>query len=198
MKVFYENQILDGQTLQIRAVEVAKDLNQIWQWWTAPHTDGRWSVDFRLASIAGDRRPFNQSDLETYLRTLQGGHEMVPAILRIGHHDIGYTEGYRIGSSTLANHPMLDANDRGFHLLIGNLEFVGRGVGTSVMEHIIKWQFQEHPEAKRVGGEPKYDNLAAIKSLLKLPGSRREADIQLPHKMAAVVIIERDAFFGRR
>lgn len=198
MKQLYRAEMPQDKTIfEIREIDTTDDLDRIWKWWNAPHVTGRWSFDVRLGPIAGERRPYTIEDLGAYLKKMLHEGHLLPAILRLNAVDIGYTEGYEIGSSPLANHPMLEPNDRGFHLLIGSPEFVGRGVGTFIMEHIIKWQFTAHPKAKRVGGEPKFDNIGAIKSLLKLPGSRREEDMQLPHKKAAVVIIERDGFFAK-
>ena len=105
-----------------------------------------------------------------------------------------YVETYRVGDSPLADHRALAADDRGLHVMIGEVAYISKGVGAKIGPELVAWQLQAYPNARIVAAEPSAANKQAIRVATHCPGAEDLGDIRLPHKLARLVITHRQAF----
>jgi acetyl CoA:N6-hydroxylysine acetyl transferase len=168
----------------------------VWRWWNADHVRGKWSMEIRL----GPPRPegYSALDLASYLeRLLAGDGHVLPVIGMLDGVDMSYIEVYDVGASPLADHPELGSNDRGIHLIVGEPDFIGKGLITVIGMPLVAWQFATHPLSERVVVEPDAKNARAIRaahSAAKDAGVQERANVQLKHKMATLLFVERSSF----
>jgi len=173
---------------ELRTIDIEKDVDLIWGWWESDHVRLHWSVAFRLGPLLPGAQGYEKQALKAYLKKIIARpDEINPLIVRIGGVDVGYVEEYRIGSSPLSGHPELSADDRGYHVLVGDPAYARKGIMPRMGALLIEWQLAKYPQAKRVAADPDVRNTHAIQACLKIPGSIRLQDFQLPHKLAAVI-----------
>lgn len=186
----------DRGRFAIRPLALDDDLARVWKWWNADHVRGRWSVGVRLGPPPADG--YGIEHLARYLgRLLAGDHGVQPVIGMLDGVSMSYIEVYAVGSSPLADHPELAPDDRGIHLMIGEPAFVGKGLLTLIGMPIVGWQFAAHPRAARVVVEPDARNtraIRAIQSASREVAVEERANVQLPHKVANLMFVERTAF----
>ncbi len=180
----------------IRRLSLETDLAMVWRWWNADHVRGKRSMEIRL----GPPRPegYSALDLARYLeRLLAGGrHDVLPVIGMLDGVNMSYIEVYDVGASPLADHPELGSNDRGIHLIVGEPDFIGKGLVSIIGMPLVAWQFATHPRAERVVVEPDAKNARAIRAAhnaAKHAGVQERANVQLKHKMATLLFVERSS-----
>lgn len=175
--------------LTFRRVDIERDLDLVWGWWTAPHVQAYWSYAVRFGPKPATG--YTKDHLRRYwLDKAAPPGDFVAIIAELNGIPAGYIEDYRVAASPLAGHPLLGQDDRGFHAMMGNLDFRGTGLSNSVGGVIVQWQRRAYPLSRRTVMEPDAANAAAIHVALKIPGAKRHGDIQLPHKKAALIIVE--------
>ena len=200
----YATDLPDGRgRFEIRPLVLDADLEMVWKWWTADHVRGKWSMEARLGAAApGIGHTID--DLERYLQRSLAGNHVLPVIGMLDGTSMSYIEVYDVGASPLADHPELAPHDRGIHLIIGEPQFTGKGLLTLIGMPLLEWQFASHPRAERVVVEPDARNTRAIRaahSAAKAAGVQERANVQLKHKVATLLFVERASFAalaGRR
>lgn len=197
MSILYTTDLPQNRgRFEIRPLSRETDLAMVWRWWNADHVRGKWSMGIRL----GPPRPEGYSvlDLTRYLeRLLAGDSHVLPVIGMLDGVDMSYIEVYDVGASPLADHPDLASNDRGIHLIIGEPDFIGKGLVTAIGMPLVAWQFATHPRAERVVVEPDAKNARAIRAAqnaAKDAGVQERANVQLKHKVATLLFVERSSF----
>jgi lysine N-acyltransferase len=139
-----------------------------------PHVAGRWRQDWPAevwsAEVAGQ---------------LAGGHSR-PWTVWLDGAPLAYLEVYRVARDLLARHLPVEPHDLGVHLAIGADDDCGRGLGAAVLRAIAVGLLDAEPTCTRVLGDPAEDHRAARRAFAAA-GFVPVADIELPHKRAAVV-----------
>ncbi len=173
-----------AQTLTFRAATM-DDVGSLHAWMNDPHVDAFWQE-------AGDRAKH-----ERYLSALLADPHMLPLISSLDGTDFGYFEIYWAKESRLA--PFYDArdHDRGWHALIGEPAFRGRRFITAWMPSMMHYLFLDDSRTQRVVGEPVVTHHQQLRNLERT-GFARLKSFDFPHKRAALVMLERERFFGDR
>ncbi|KAK9429429.1 acyl-CoA N-acyltransferase [Lipomyces doorenjongii] len=130
-----------------------------------------------------------------YLKTLDGDKHVVTVIGSLDHEQFLYAELYYVAEDHLA--PFADGAglyDRGFHLLVGNERLRGPHIVRAWLTSIVHCLFLQDPRTQYVFLEPRTDNKKLIGYLLQ-HGFEKLKEFTFPHKRAALMRIDRDAFF---
>jgi RimJ/RimL family protein N-acetyltransferase len=104
---------------------------------------------------------------------------------------VGYLEVYDPVHDVLGAHYAAQPGDVGAHVLIGEEEYLGRysvALGFAVNRFLFG-----RPEVRRIVGEPDVRNHNFL-SLLVFLGFRKQAELDLPDKRAALMVCERRTF----
>jgi lysine N-acyltransferase len=148
------------------------------RWMAAPHVARHWQQDW---SIDEWRAEIDAQRAHAHSRPWIVAHEGEP---------VAYVEVYRPAIDVLAGSVTTDAHDLGVHLAVGDPERVGRGVGSAVLRAVGDGLLAADPESRRVLGDPDTGHDAARGAFAKA-GYRLVAEVDLPHKRAAVMALER-------
>ncbi|BCG00958.1 hypothetical protein PPGU19_055260 [Paraburkholderia sp. PGU19] len=94
--------------------------------------------------------------------------------------------------------PFYDAGDfdRGLHLLVGNSDYQSAGKLRAWFNGILHYMFLDDPRTQRIVGEPRIDHTRHIAWMHRL-GAYTLKEFDFPHKRAALVIVEREPYFGQ-
>lgn len=104
---------------------------------------------------------------------------------------VGYIEVYDPHRDVLGAHAPVREGDLGAHVLIGEEEHLGR-YSVAVGRAVARFLFSR-PDVLRLVGEPDVTNQNFL-SLLSFLGFRKEAEVQMPDKVAAFMVCERRDF----
>lgn len=104
---------------------------------------------------------------------------------------VGYIEVYDPHCDVLGAHAPVREGDLGAHVLIGEEEHLGR-YSVAVGRAVARFLFSR-PDVLRLVGEPDVTNQNFL-SLLSFLGFRKQAEIQMPDKVAAFMVCERRDF----
>lgn len=104
---------------------------------------------------------------------------------------VGYIEVYDPFRDVLGAHAPIREGDLGAHVLIGEEEHLGR-YSVAVGRAVARFLFSR-PDVLRLVGEPDVTNQNFL-SLLSFLGFRKQAEIQMPDKLAAFMVCERRDF----
>jgi hypothetical protein len=81
--------------------------------------------------------------------------------------------------------------DKGIHMLIGEDKFRGPHRVQKWLPALVDYVFRVSPETVRIVAEPRADNMKMIWYLEKVGGFRKIGKMQLPHKVAEFVVVDR-------
>ncbi len=162
----------------LRRLSPDDDLDLVHAWMNDPEVARFWRMSWPREKIAGYLQEQDRSAHSTaYLGELDG----VP---------MSYWELYRADLDSLAQRYVAREHDAGVHLLLGPAECRGRGLGAGLLRAVSAWQLDADPHATRVLAEPDAKNRRAIR-VFECAGFRRTAELDLPHKRAALMIRDR-------
>ena len=108
-----------------------------------------------------------------------------PYVARLSGRPIGYWELYRAGEDRLTAYYPAQADDLGVHLLIGEPDLRGVGLGTTLLTALC--DSIQHESRCRIVAEPDERNVASVRAF-RAAGFRASHTIQLPEKRATLVI----------
>lgn len=154
-------------------VKPDRDLPVIHRWMNDPAVARFWDLGGpieRTAAHLAEQRALAHS--EPYLARLSG-------------RPIGYWELYRAAADRLAAHYPAHPDDVGVHLLIGEPELRGVGLGSMLLTALCDAVQRE--SCCRVVAEPDERNIASVRAFLGA-GFRVGGTIELPEKRATLVI----------
>lgn len=134
----------------------------------------RWMSEPRVARWWGE-----VDDVAAYLSTLD---HVTPHIAYADGEPFGYVETYWVVQDELARHFHAHPDDRGFHLFVAP-EAAGTGVPRALVRHIV-----DGNEGRTVC-EPDVRN-ARMLAFCRALGGEVRAEVDLPHKRAALVVWE--------
>ena len=101
-----------------------------------------------------------------------------------------YIEVYELVTSVLAEHGDWTKEDLGFHFAVVEPRLLRRGLARQLMGDLCQALFEQYPDAARIGVEPDIGNVP-IARLFEYTGFTRVGPIQLPHKVAALMVLPR-------
>src|SRR5262249_6670633 len=162
----------------LRRLDLDRDLDLVHAWMNDPEVARFWKMPWPRQQIASYlRRQYRSTHSAPYL----GDLDLVP---------MSYWELYRADLDPLAQHYAAREHDAGVHMLLGPAECRGRGLAVSLFRAVSSWQLDADPDAARVVAEPDVENARVIRALERA-GFRRDTDLELPNKRAALMIRDR-------
>ena len=158
--------------IELVAADVDAHSELVHGWMHAPHVAPWWNLAVSRAGI------------RTYLAEL--GH-VEPWIAYADGVPFAYVETYRVAEDPLAAHYACDPEDRGWHVLVGDADFLGtdasRELGRVVVDTLLE-------QGERVVCEPDVRN-ARMLAYCHALGGQVAAELELPDKRAALIVWER-------
>lgn len=167
-------------TFTLRLLDPDGDLDVLHSWMNDPEVARYWNKAWPREQIAA------------YLREQQLSSHSTPYVGELNGVPMSYWELYRADLDPLAQYYDAREHDAGVHLLLDPTDCRGRRLGADLLRVVSAWQLDADPLATRVIGEPDASNVRLIR-VATLAGFRHVADIDLPHKRAALIIRTRDS-----
>ncbi len=159
----------------LRLVDPVADLALIHRWMHAEHVVPFWQQAWPKEKIA------------SYLHDQLTGDVSRPCLGVLDGQPVSYWEIYRAEAEPVGRTYPAAPDDLGVHLLIGERERTGQGLGTALIRAVRDGLFARG--CPRVVAEPDVRNLPSIRAFAKA-GFTRVADVTLPDKTAALMISE--------
>lgn len=152
----------------------------------------RWQRQPRVAKFWEMAWP--DAELQDYVFKLRDSQSHQPLIGFLDGRAVAYFELYWASQDRIA--PFCEATpyDRGMHLLIGEDDTLGIAYTQAWLNTLSHFMFLSDPRCQRLVGEPRADNAAMLKYLAHTRW-QHHGEFDFPHKRAALLCLERDAFF---
>ena len=154
-------------------VKTDRDLPLIHRWMNDPAVARYWDLNGpieRTSAHLAEQRALTHSE---------------PYLARLAGRPIGYWELYRAAQDRLAAYYPAHADDVGIHLLIGEPDLRGVGLGSMLLAALCDALQRE--ARCRVVAEPDERNIASVRAFVSA-GFRVSETIDLPEKRATLVI----------
>lgn len=170
-------------TISVRMIDRNRDLETFHNWHNQERVNNFWE-------LAGTK----EEHLNYMTKGLNDPHQ-IPTIIEINNESVGYFEIYWTPEDRLG--PIYDHNpyDRGFHLLIGNQNFLGFKNTDSILKAVVHLIYLENSKTFFIMGEPRHDNEKMIRYVDTFPAWRKVKVFDFPHKRAVLLECNRDLFF---
>ncbi|CAM5536140.1 N-acetyltransferase [Streptomyces spiroverticillatus] len=164
---------------RLQPVDPQADLPLLTRWMNDPAVAAFWELAGPEEVTAAHLRP-----------QLDGDGRSVPCLGVLDGVPMSYWEIYRADLDPLARHYPARPHDTGVHLLLGDGADRGRGLGTALLRAVAGLVLDHRPTCSRVVAEPDVRNTPSVRAFLGA-GFRRDADVDLPDKTAALMIRDR-------
>ncbi|MBW0534036.1 hypothetical protein O181_073751 [Austropuccinia psidii MF-1] len=102
-----------------------------------------------------------------------------------------YYEIYWAADDKVAKYYDVEKYDRGIHMLVGSSQHRGPHRVRSWLPSLAHYIFSEEPQTRRIISEPNVRNNKMI-TYLECFGFERKKDVDMGHKHAAIMVLERD------
>lgn len=169
--------------LSFRVLDIDRDLALLHRWMNDP-------VVARIWQEQGDLDKHRQ-----YLKDIEADPHMYPMIASIDGEPFAYFEVYWARENRIAPFCEADDYDRGWHVLVGESDFRGKGIATAWLTSISHYLFLDEPRTRRIVGEPRVDHVQQIRNLDR-SGYAKVKEFDFPHKRAQLVVLLRERFFA--
>ena len=156
-------------------VKIDRDLPLIQSWMNDPDVARYWELDGPPARTS-----------EHVRAQLELPHTQ-PLLARLSGRGIGYWELYQAADDPLAAHYAAEPDDLGVHLLIGESDCRGIGLGGVLLRALADAVQREKP--RRLVAEPDERNIASVRAFTAA-GFTAAATLDLPQKRATLMIRE--------
>lgn len=164
---------------QLVPVRLERDLAVISRWMNDPAVAAFWELA-GAETVTAD-----------HLRSqLDGDGRSLPCLGVLSGVPMSYWEIYRADLDPLARHYPARPHDTGIHLLLGEADDRGRGVGATLLRAACDLVLDNRPLCTRVVAEPDLRNTPSVSAFLNA-GFRFSAEVELPQKRAALMIRDR-------
>ena len=154
-------------------VKPDRDLPLIHRWMNDPDVARYWELD----------GPFERTT--EHVRGQIAQPHTQPMLARLSGRAIGYWELYQAADDALAGHYPAEADDLGVHLLIGEGECRGIGLGGVLLRALADAVQREQP--RRLVAEPDERNVASVRAFTAA-GFGAAGTLELPEKRATLMI----------
>jgi RimJ/RimL family protein N-acetyltransferase len=173
-----------GAWIALRSLDVEGDLPRFNRWQNHPRVAAFWQ---------------EEGDLEqhrTYLTALAADPRVLSLIGAFDEQPFAYYEAYWAKEDRIAPFYRAADYDRGIHMLVGEDAHRGPHKVAAWLAALVHYLFLDEPRTQRIVCEPRADNARMIQHLQAL-GFARHMEFDFPHKRAALMVLEREAFFAR-
>ncbi len=170
-----------GKTISFRLLEKERDLDLLWRWMNEPHVVPQWKMAKPKEHIAA------------YIDTNLTDPHQDPYIGFIDGTPMSYWEAYWAKDDILGRHYSAADKDRGWHMLVGEPSFFGRGIAPAVIRAFTRFLFLDDLATEKVVGEPSVE----AKRLLRYApvcAFEEQGEIDLPDKRAKLMFCHRQRF----
>ncbi|KPF42508.1 GNAT family N-acetyltransferase [Rhizobium sp. AAP43] len=173
-----------GATVAFRLLDKESDTELLWRWMNQPHVVPQWKMAKPIELIA-----------DYIERNLEDPHQD-PYIGFIDGVPMSYWEAYWAKEDILGQHYPALEKDRGWHMLVGDPSFFGRGFAPAVIRAFTRFLFLDDPQTAKVVGEPA---VSARRLLRYAPecAFEEQGEIELPDKRAKLMFCHRETFLQR-
>jgi RimJ/RimL family protein N-acetyltransferase len=156
-------------------VKIDRDLPQIQSWMNDPDVARYWELD---------GPPERTTE---HVRTQLDLPHTQPLLARLSGRAIGYWELYQAADDPLAAHYEAERDDLGIHLLIGESDCRGIGLGTVLLRAFADAVQKDTP--RRLVAEPDARNIPSVRAFTAA-GFTAAATLDLPEKRATLMLRE--------
>ncbi|WP_428841956.1 GNAT family N-acetyltransferase [Halobacillus naozhouensis] len=172
-----------NQSIAFRPIELEKDFPFIMKWMHQEHVIPFWQLNISEEALFKHMEK-NVSDQHqrTYIGLLDG-------------EPMSYWESYWVKGDVVEGSYQAEPFDQGIHLLIGEKEYLGKGLALRLLKAMVKFQFR-YQDTQKVIAEPDCRNARMIHVFEKC-GFEKIKPIQLPDKKAMLMFCEREVFEKR-
>lgn len=168
----------------LESLDADKHLDLFHDWMNQPRVAEFWELDK------------SKEELKDYINTQRADAHSWPVLVSINHEPMGYLELYWVTEDRLAPYYESAPWDRGAHVLVGNTNFLGPRFSRAWTYALSHFLFLDDPRTRTLAGEPRADNKRVLK-LLEPASWYFVKEFDFPHKRAALVHCQRDAFFKK-
>lgn len=172
------------QMLSFRTVDPHSDLQRFHAWMNQARVDFFWE---------------EKGSLEQHLAYLQKGQadpHTHPLMACLDEQPFAYIEAYWCKEDRIAPFYEVSDYDRGMHLLAGDTAQQTGLAATVWLKSLFHYLFLDEVRTTRLIGEPRIDNHKII-TLGQSIGFAKYKEFDFPHKRAALMVLEREAFFDQ-
>lgn len=173
-----------GAWVGLRSLDIETDLARFNRWQNHPRVAAFWQEQ---GDLAQHRR---------YLEALAADPRVLTLIGAFDDEPFAYYEAYWAKEDRIAPFYAVDDYDRGIHMLVGEDRHRGPHKVAAWLGALAHYLFLDEPRTRRLVCEPRADNARMIQHLQAL-GFARLKEFDFPHKRAALMVLEREAFFAR-
>lgn len=173
-----------GAWVSLRTLDIEEDLARFNRWQNLPRVAAFWEEE---GDLARHRRYLEARAADPRVLSLIGTFDDEP---------FAYYEAYWAREDRIAPFYAVDDYDRGIHMLVGEEHHRGPHKVAAWLAALARYLFLDEPRTRRIVCEPRADNARMIRHLQAL-GFARLREIELPRKRAALMVLEREAFFAR-
>lgn len=152
----------------------------------------KWQNDERVAKFW--EYAWSRDKLDAYLQDHLDDLHTEPLIISADGQPFAYVESYWCKEDRLGPYYDCHDYDQGFHLLIGEPEYQGK-LTSHFLTAITHFLLLSDPRTEKIMGEPRADNKNLLKYVTSTAGWHQAGEVKFPHKTAALLQCDRDAFF---
>jgi acetyl CoA:N6-hydroxylysine acetyl transferase len=171
------------KSLSFRMIDIDGDLDIFHDWHNQPRVANFWE----LASPKEELRQYIE-------KSLKDPHTL-PMIAECDGVPVGYFEMYWTREDRLAPYYPSEAFDRGFHFLIGNVDFLGFKNTDATLKCLSHFLFLDEIRTRKIMAEPRSDNHKVLKYIETFTAWKKLYEFDFPHKRAALLECTREVFF---
>jgi RimJ/RimL family protein N-acetyltransferase len=172
-----------GKTVSFRVVDAERDLATFHFWHNQPYVSEFWEL----------AKP--EAELKEYLEKGLADLHSIPTFVEFDGVPVGYFEMYWTLEDRLGPYYESEAFDRGFHLLIGNKDYLGFKNTDAILKSATHYLFLEEPRTRKIMAEPRSDNQRIIRYVETFSAWKKLKEFDFPHKRAALLECRREKFF---
>ncbi|WP_173915696.1 GNAT family N-acetyltransferase [Halobacillus sp. Marseille-Q1614] len=153
----------------------------------------KWMHEDHVIPFWGLNKPKEQ--LKSHLVNAVNDHHQSLYIGYIDGTPMSYWEAYWVKGDIIEDYYEPAANDQGIHLLIGDTDYLGKGLSLPLLRAMVQFQFQ-HRQTKKIVSEPDYRNEKMI-HVFEQCGFENVKKVELPDKTAQLMFCSREKFEER-
>ncbi|MBZ5213093.1 GNAT family N-acetyltransferase [Bacillus paralicheniformis] len=169
--------------ITFQKADYARDVSLVYRWMQEEHVIPFWHLNMPFAKFEDH---FHKAITDPHQTLYIGSIDGVP---------MSYWESYWVKGDVIEHHFDNEPFDQGIHLLIGEKEYLGKGLALPLLKAMVCMQFAE-PNTKKVIAEPDIRNKKMIHVFEKC-GFRRIKPVNLPDKTGLLMFCERERFFEK-
>lgn len=171
-----------SKTLRFETLDIEKHFHIFHDWMNQSRVNKFWE-------LAGDEVHHRE-----YMRKIDADPHTHALIAYFDEEPFAYFEVYWAKEDRISAYYSAHDYDRGLHVLVGNVNFLGRQFFEHWIISLMHYTYISEPRCERIVGEPRIDNSGFIKHLLNYGWSHLK-EFDFPHKRSAFLLSERSYFF---